>query len=47
LNDRFSLVAARDLDFGDEMTHDYNVGIEDPPYYDALCEQYEVSWSWL
>jgi hypothetical protein len=28
------------------LTHDYNVGVEDPPYYDALCEQYEVSEAW-
>lgn len=47
LNDRFALIAIRDLEAGDELTHDYNVGIEDPVYYDALCERYGVSWSWL
>jgi hypothetical protein len=47
LNDRFALIATRDLEIGDELTHDYSTGIEDPSYYDALCEQYEVSWSWL
>jgi len=47
LNDRFSLIAAQDLEVGGELTHDYNIGIEDPLYYDALCDQYEVSWSWL
>jgi len=47
LSDRFALIAARDLEAGDELTQDYNVGIEDPPYYDALCERYGVSWPWL
>jgi SET domain-containing protein len=47
LNDRFALIAAQDLKVGDELTHDYNIDVEDPPYYDALCEQYGVSWPWL
>ena len=47
LNDRFALIATQDLKAGDELTHDYNIGIEDPAYYDALCEQYDVSWPWL
>ena len=47
LNDRFALIATQDLKVGDELTHDYNIGVEDPPYYDALCEQYNVSWPWL
>jgi len=46
LNDRFALIATQDLKAGDELTHDYNIGIEDPPYYDAMCEQYNVSWPW-
>ena len=47
LNDRFSLIATRDLKVGDELTHDYNVGTEEPPYFDALCEQYDLSEPWL
>jgi SET domain-containing protein len=47
LNDRFALIATRDLKVGDELTHDYNIGVEDPSYYDALCEQYNVSEPWL
>ena len=46
LNDRFALIAAQDLKVGDELTHDYDVGVEDPPYYDTLCEQYNVSEPW-
>ena len=47
LNDRFALIAIQDLKVGDELTHDYNIGVEDPSYYDALCEQYNVSSPWL
>ncbi len=47
LNDRFALIATQDLKVGDELTHDYDVDVEDPPYYDALCEHYNLSWPWL
>ena len=47
LNDRFALIATQNIQVGDELTMDYNIGIEDPPYYDALCEQYGVSSPWL
>jgi hypothetical protein len=43
LNDRFSLIAIQDLKVGDELTMDYTKCIEDPLYYDSLCEQYKVS----
>ena len=46
LGDRFALIAAQELEVGEELTHDYN-DVEDPPYYDSLCEQYGVSWEWL
>ena len=42
-----TLIAARDLEIGDELTNDYNADPEDPLYYDALCDQYGVSWEWL
>ncbi len=47
LNDRFSLIAIKDLEVGDELMHDYNVGVVDPPFYDALCEQYNLSSPWM
>ena len=47
LADRFALIAARDLEVGDELTHDYNTDVDDPSYYDALCEEYGVTWKWL
>ena len=42
-----TLIAARDLGIGDELTNDYNADPENPLYYDALCDQYGVSWEWL
>jgi hypothetical protein len=47
LNDRFALIATRDLKVGDELAHDYNIGVKDPSYYDSLCEQYNVSEQFL
>ena len=47
LNNRFTLITIQDLKAGDELTMDYTTCIEDPSYYDALCEQYDVSESYL
>jgi hypothetical protein len=47
LNDHFSLVAACDLKAGEELTMDYNIGIEEPLYYKALYEQYGILEPWL
>ena len=42
LNDRYSLVATRDIESGEEFTNDYSVEDDCPPYYDVLYEQYGV-----
>ncbi len=42
LDDRFSLVATRDIERGEEFTNDYTADDDCPPYYDVLCEQYGV-----
>ena len=47
LKDRFTLFASQDLKVGDELTMDYNIGIEEPAYYEALYEQYDISEPWL
>ena len=47
LGNHFTLVAARDIEVGEELTLDYNADPEDPKYYDTLCEQYGVTWEWL
>ena len=47
LNPRFDLVAARDIATGDELLMDYNDEPDDPPYVEAACRRYGVTWDWL
>jgi len=47
LGNHFTLVAARDIEKGEELTLDYNDDPEGPQYYETLCEQYDISWDWL
>ncbi len=47
LDDRYSLVATRDIESGEELTNDYSVEDDCPPYYDVLCERYGVSEDFL
>ena len=42
VDDRYSLVATRDIERGEELTNDYSVDDDCPPYYDVLYEQYGV-----
>jgi len=42
LDDRYSLVATRDIERGEEFTNDYSAEDACPPYYDVLYEQYGV-----
>ena len=46
LDEWFSLIAKQDLEPGDKLTMNYNIGIEDPPYFDALYEHYDISEPW-
>lgn len=40
LDDRFALVATRDIASGEEFTNDYFAEAAEPPFYDALYAQY-------
>lgn len=42
VDDRYSLVATRDIEMGEEFTNDYSVEDACPRYYDDLCEHYGV-----
>ena len=42
VDDRYSLVATRDIEIGEELTNDYSVDDDCPHYYDVLYEQYGV-----
>jgi hypothetical protein len=46
LDDRYALVATRDIENGEEFTMDYCVDVE-PPYFDILYEQYGVCEDYL
>ena len=47
LDDRYSLVATRDIEIGEEFANDYAADDNCPPYYDVLYEQYEVCEDYL
>lgn len=47
LDDRFALVATRDIEAGEEFTTDYVAEAAEPPYYDDLCEEYGVREDYL
>jgi len=47
LDERYALVATRDIEKGEEFTNDYVVDVLDPPYYDVLFEQYGVDADYL
>ena len=40
LDDRYALVATRDIESGEEFTNDYFAEAAEPPYYDQLYEQF-------
>jgi SET domain-containing protein len=47
LSDRFSLITLRDIRAGEELLLDYDHAAEDPDYYEALREEYGVTWEWM
>ena len=47
LSDRYALIAIHDIEKGEEFTNDYAADTFDPPYYDALYEQYGVIENYL
>ena len=46
-DDRYSLVAIRDIEAGEELVNDYNDDDDGPAFYDTLCEQYGVTEDFL
>jgi hypothetical protein len=47
LDERYALVATRDIEKGEEFTNDYIADVFDPPYYDVLFEQYGIDEDYL
>jgi hypothetical protein len=46
-DDHFALIAEKDMNDGDELTMNYNIGLEDPLYFAELWDKYEISEPWL
>jgi hypothetical protein len=42
LDDRYALVATRDIEIGEEYTNNYSADCAEPPYFDILYEQYGI-----
>jgi hypothetical protein len=47
LDDRYALVATRDIEIGEEYTNNYSADCAEPPYFDILYEQYGVCEDYL
>ncbi|MGI9352393.1 MAG: SET domain-containing protein-lysine N-methyltransferase [Rhizobiaceae bacterium] len=47
LQDRFTLIATRDIQSGEEFTNNYFEDVLDPPFYLRLCDEYDVKEKYL
>lgn len=47
LDDRYSLVATRNIEVGEELANDYTADDDGPPYFDVLYEQYGIQDDYL
>jgi len=47
LDDRYALIATRDIEIGEEYTNNYNADCAEPSYFDILYEQYGVCEDYL
>jgi len=47
LDERYALIATRDIEKGEEFTNDYVTDCLEPPFYDVLFEQYGVDEDYL
>lgn len=45
--DRFALIATRDIEAGEELLNDYGAEVSDPPFYHELCAHYGVHEDYL
>lgn len=42
LNERYAMIATRDIEVGEEFTNDYEEEVDDPPFFDILYKQYGI-----
>ena len=47
LDDRYAMIATRDIEIGEEFTNDYSAEVDDPPFFDIIYDQYDIDDSYL
>lgn len=47
LDDRYAMIATRDIAAGEELTNNYALEIGDPPFFEAIYDQYDIDNSYL
>ena len=47
LSDRYAMIATRDIAVGEEFTNNYAMEVGDPPFFEALYDQYDIDDSYM
>ena len=47
LGDRYAMIATRDIEAGEEFTNNYLLEESDPPFFEAIYDQYDIDDSYL
>lgn len=47
LSDRYAMVATRDIEPGEELTNNYALEVGDPPFFEAIYDQYDIDDSYF
>lgn len=42
LDDRYAMIATRDIEIGEEFTNNYSAEVGDPPFFEKLYKQYGI-----
>lgn len=42
LGDRYAMIATRDIEAGEEFTNNYALEVGDPPFFEAIYDQYDI-----
>lgn len=46
-HDRYAMIATRDIQAGEEFTNNYTLEVGDPPFFEAIYDQYEIDDSYM
>lgn len=47
LSDRYAMIATRDIEIGEEFTNNYALEVGDPPFFEAIYDQYDIDDSYM